>query len=410
MVCLPRHLLVRTSLIIAISSACWDQLPLKAAEQIPLWTGPAPTAPGGSAEVQPFLEVFPVASARANGAAFVICPGGGYGGLAADHEGTQVARWANGLGVAAFVLHYRLGPQGHHYPTQLIDVQRAVRLIRSRAPALGIDPHRIGIIGFSAGGHLASMAATLFNERPRLPGQVEDAVDAVSGRPDVAVLGYPVIALHSPHTHRGSRKNLLGPADADPLAETLSTDSRVTADTPPTFLFQTDEDTAVPADNAIAFYLACRRHRVPAELHVYERGPHGVGLALGNPVLGRWTDLLRDWLRDRAFLRPAARVGLKGTATVNGTPVSWGMVTFTPDDPDLPVACGRVRNGRFVIDGSQGPPQGQVTVTLRASAVDLPTATSLDGTVAVTERTPGSGPWRLTISPNQPELILEASN
>lgn len=278
---------------------------MQAAEPLPLWPGPAPKAAAAPAEPQPFLDVCLATAAEANGSAFVVCPGGGYGGLALGHEGVEIAEWCNAHGIAAFVLHYRLGKQGHHYPTQLIDVQRAIRLVRSKADQFGIDPARIGVIGFSAGGHLASMAATLFNEKPTLPGSAPDAVDAVSARPDLAVLCYPVIALNAQHTHRGSRKNLLGPADSDDLAEQLSTDRRVTAETPPTFIFQTDEDTAVPPENAVDFYLACRRAGVPAELHVYQPGRHGVGLAAKHPTVSSWPERLRDWLTLQGFLGEA---------------------------------------------------------------------------------------------------------
>ena len=291
--------------VLAGGLAVWLAASSQAAEALPLWDGPAPKAAAAPAEPQPFLDLYVPEKDRANGSALVICPGGGYGGLALGHEGLEVATWCNTHGIAAFVLHYRLGRQGHHYPTQLIDVQRAIRLVRSNANQFGIDPHRIGIMGFSAGGHLASMAATLFNEQATLPGPEPDAVDAVSARPDLAVLCYPVIALNAPHTHRGSRKNLLGPADDDDLAEQLSTDSRVTAETPPTFLFQTDEDTAVPPENAVGFYLACRRAGVPAELHIYQPGRHGVGLAADQPSVSSWPDRLRDWLRDRGFFTPA---------------------------------------------------------------------------------------------------------
>lgn len=375
-------------------------------EKLPLWNAAAPLSAGQTDADQPFLVVHPAAQDRACGAAFVICPGGGYGALAADHEGTQVARWCNGVGATAFVLHYRLGSKGYHHPVQLIDVQRAIRLVRSTADDHGIDPQRIGIIGFSAGGHLASMATTLFEERPE--GATSDAVDAVSARPDVAVLGYPVISLAEAHAHRGSRKNLLGPAaDDDALARRLSTDGRVTAATPPTFLFQTDEDTAVPAENAVAFYLACRRARVPAELHAYERGPHGVGLALGDPVLSTWSDHLRDWLRNRGFLRPSRRVAVKGRATVAGKPVSWGMVAFTPDDPLAPVAAARIRNGDFSVGATQGPVAGPVAITVTYSAADVPGTETATGVVTTKHQHPGAGPWRHDFSADSGPLALD---
>ncbi len=372
--------------------------------RVRLWPDGAPGARGDAETDQPFVDISRADPATANGAAFVICPGGGYGGLASDHEGRQIAKWCNGVGATALVLHYRLGSKGYHYPTQLLDVQRAVRFARANARRLGVDPSRIGIIGFSAGGHLASMAATLFDERPA--GGTDDAIDRESARPDVAVLAYPVISLGEMHAHRGSRKNLLGPADTDELAATLSTERRVTAATPPTFLFQTDEDAGVPAENAVAFYLACRRQGVPAELHSYRRGPHGVGFALGDHVLGGWSDLLRDWLRDRGFFRPVARTAVKGRATVGGVPVSWGMVTFRPDDPLAPVSSARIRNGAFSVDAADGPVVGPVTISVCASTADVPGLDTANGTFVVEEQSPGAGPWRLAIAPDQAELDL----
>lgn len=364
---------------------------------VPLWPENAPLAKGSAEVDQPFMEIYPAGDDAAGGPALVICPGGGYGGLAADHEGTQIARWANGIGATAFVLHYRLGSKGYHYPVQLLDVQRAIRHVRANALRYRIDPQRIGVIGFSAGGHLASMAATLFDERPE--GSTRDDVDAVSARPDVAVLGYPVISMTEPHAHRGSRKNLLGPAgDNDEAARRLDTDTRVTANTPPTFLFQTDEDSGVPAENAVSFYLACRRHRVPAELHVFERGPHGVGFALGDPVLSTWPDRLADWLRDREFLTIAKRVPVTGRVTIDGKPVSWGMISFAPENPRAPVATARVHNGGFKLDGKLGPVVGPVRVTVTYSAADAPGAASTNGVVTTTRPRPDAEPWRLDFS------------
>jgi hypothetical protein len=213
------------------------------------------------------------------------------------------------------------------------------------------------------------------------------------------------------HAHRGSRKNLLGPAaDDDDLARRLSTDGRVTAATPPTFLFQTDEDPGVPAENAFSFALACRRHGVPVELHLYERGPHGVGLALGDPQLSTWSSHLRDWLRDRGFLRPGGRAAVKGRITVDGTPVSWGTVTFTPADPLAPVAAARIRHGEFSLPAAHGPVAGPVTIAVTYSAADVPGLETPAGVVAVAEQRPGSGPWRHDFSNGGTEpLTLDIS-
>lgn len=302
------HLIYRLTVVVSIAFGLLSSVVsavVEAPQQLALWSTAAPKAAEAPDDPQPYLEIYQPAKNMANGSAMVICPGGGYGGLAVGHEGADVAAWCTANGTTAFVLHYRLGRQGHHYPTQLIDVQRAIRLVRAKAEQFTIDPHRVGIIGFSAGGHLASMAATLFREQPTLQGVQRDAVDDVSARPDLAVLCYPVIALNAPHAHRGSRRNLLGPHDSDALAEQLSTDHRVTKETPPTFLFQTDEDSGVPAENAVGFYLACRRAGVPAELHVYQPGRHGIGLATKYPGVATWPDRLRDWLTLQNFFTPA---------------------------------------------------------------------------------------------------------
>jgi acetyl esterase/lipase len=281
----------------------WMASVLSAAEleRLLLWPQGAPLAMGEATTDQPWLDVYPANKHQATGAAFLICPGGGYGGLASDHEGEQVARFFHSLGIDAFVLHYRLGTNGYHHPVQLMDVQRALRVVRSRAGAMKFDPAKVGIIGFSAGGHLTSMAATLFDEKP--VGGTNDDIDQLSARPDVAVPCYPVISLSAASAHKGSRKNLLGPRNEDDaLALSLSTETRVTEKTPPCFIFQTDDDAVVPAENAVAFYLACRKAKVPAELHIFKTGRHGVGLALSDPTLSAWPRLLTEWLRGHSFL------------------------------------------------------------------------------------------------------------
>ncbi|TDU81853.1 acetyl esterase/lipase [Prosthecobacter fusiformis] len=372
--------------------------------KVPLWPDGAPGAKGQEDKDQPFIYAWPAAKETATKAAFIVCPGGGYGGLAADHEGVQVARWFNGIGVSAFVLHYRLGTQGYHYPIQLMDVQRAIRHVRANAAQYGIDPNRIGVIGFSAGGHLSSMAATLFDEKPE--GMTNDAVDQVSARPDVAAPTYAVISMIDDFAHMGSRKNLLGPNDSDELARKVSTHLRVTPQTPPTFLFQTDEDTVVPAENAVNFYLACRKNGVPAELHCYKPGPHGVGLYLGDPVLGTWSGHLRDWLRNQGFLNPAERAAVTGKLTVNGKPVSWGNVVFSAEDPSAPVAGVRVRGGNFKLDAKAGPVVGKIKLRVSYSAADVPGLDTPDGTVTATEQKAGSGEWTVEIKPGDNKLDL----
>jgi acetyl esterase/lipase len=269
-----------------------------------LWPdGKTPHAPReGFKEVVPTLTAYlPSTEQKPNRCSVVVCPGGGYGGLALGHEGKDIATFFNEQGITVFILKYRLGSQGYHFPTQLADVQRAMRTARSQADALNLDPQRIGIMGFSAGGHLASMAATKFNETAYPP---SDDIDAISARPDFAILCYPVITMEEDFTHKGSRNNLLGPDKKDDatVAMQLSSEKNVTAETPPTFIFQTDADGAVPAENPVQFYLALRKHKIPAEMHIYQKGGHGVGLAKNDAVLSTWPGHLLAWLRVNKFI------------------------------------------------------------------------------------------------------------
>ncbi len=294
--------LMTAGVVLCASAACFGQdwmAPVGTPKTELLWPSGAPGALGAADDDKPALTTYLPSKGQATGTGIVICPGGGYSGLAMDHEGHEVARWLTSQGVAGFILKYRLGPKYHHH-AMLQDVLRAIRLVRSRAAELGLKPDHIGVMGFSAGGHLASSAATLFN----LPeGQVADGL-AVSSRPDFAVLGYPVILINQEQTHRGSQKNLLGENPSAELMARLSTEQQVTAQTPPTFIFQTDADTAVPAENAVKFYLALRKAGVKAELHIYQNGVHGVGLAPGDRELSTWGDRLLGWLRVNGWLTP----------------------------------------------------------------------------------------------------------
>jgi len=265
-----------------------------------LWPEGAPLAHGEDAIDQPNLSLYLAAAEHATGAAIVVCPGGGYGGLATTHEGHDVGVFFNQHGISAFILTYRFAPQYHH-PCPLLDVQRALRMVRARAQQWQIDPARIGVMGFSAGGHLASTALTHFDAGRK---DADDPIERVSCRPDFGILVYPVIALDQPYTHQGSKHNLLGERvnDAALVAE-LSTAQQVTAQTPPCFLVHTSGDTVVPPENSIDFYLALQRAKVPAELHVYERGQHGFGLAPKDPVLATWPEHLLAWLRVRGLLQ-----------------------------------------------------------------------------------------------------------
>ncbi len=266
-----------------------------------LWLNGAPGAVGTEAADKPSIAVWSPPTDKANGCAIVVCPGGGYGALAVDHEGKQIAEWLNSFGVTAFVLTYRIAPRYHH-PAPLLDAQRAVRTVRVRAAEWKVDSSRIGILGFSAGGHLASTVGTHFDEGSST---ATDPIEKASSRPDFMVLCYPVISFTQPYTHVGSRVNLIGASPAAELAASLSNETQVTAKTPPTFLFHTSADTGVPPENSVAFYLALIKAGVPAEMHIYEKGPHGVGLAKNDPVLSTWPERCRAWLESRGFLAMA---------------------------------------------------------------------------------------------------------
>jgi acetyl esterase/lipase len=263
-----------------------------------LWPGGVPGALGTAEEDVPTLTIYAPAAPQNTGTAIVICPGGGYARLAMDHEGHQVARLLTTRGITGVILKYRLGPRYRH-PAMLQDVLQAIRWTRHHAGDLHIKPDRVGVMGFSAGGHLASSAATLFDEGSA---SAAEPLGRVSSRPDFAVLAYPVVAMNESFTHTGSQQNLLGDDPASDLLLRLSTEKQVTPRTPPTFLFHTNEDTGVPAENSVQFYLALRKAGVPAELHIYEKGRHGVGLAPADAVLRTWTERLFDWMTGRGLL------------------------------------------------------------------------------------------------------------
>jgi acetyl esterase/lipase len=247
----------------------------------------------------PTVTAYPAPAGKACGTAVIICPGGAYTLLSMDKEGAEPAAWFNSLGVTAFVLKYRLAEYGH--PAPLRDVLRAVRLVRSRAVEFGLTADRIGVMGFSAGGHLASCAGTLY-DAPE--GRTGAPLDAVSARPDFLMLIYPVITMKDPFAHAGSRRNLLGENPTETQIEHLSTELRVTKDTPPAFLLTSWEDHTVPAENSLGFFAAMHRVGVPAELHAYEKGPHGIGLRPGFGPISDWPKLGEQWLRLHGWLKP----------------------------------------------------------------------------------------------------------
>ena len=262
-------------------------------ETFPLWPDGAPGALGTSEHDVPTLTVFRPDQKQATGAAMVICPGGGYGGLA-QHEGRDYALWLAKHGVTGFVLKYRLGSHGYRHPRMLEDAARAVRTVRARAREWNVDAQRIGIMGSSAGGHLASTLLTHFDA-----GQPDaaDPIERQSSRPDLGILCYAVITLGE-KTHQGSKRNLLGEKPSEELVRLLSNERQVTPQTPPTFVWHTAEDQAVPAENSLMFAAALQKNHVPYELHIYEKGPHGIGLANGHP----WTEQCARWLKLHSFI------------------------------------------------------------------------------------------------------------
>ncbi len=244
----------------------------------------------------PRLTFYP--AAEPTGAAVIVLPGGGYWCLA-DHEGEPVARWLSSLGIHGIVLNYRHRPDYAH-PHPLNDAQRAIRQVRHYAGQWGIDAARIGILGFSAGGHLAATASTLFE--PANP-QAADPLDRPGSRPDLSILLYPVITLEKHPTHGGSRQALLGNAPAADLLRRMCPEEQVTAQTPPAFLFHTLADDGVPMENSLLYAAALRQAKVAFELHIYERGNHGVGLAAEDAQLHTWPLLCGNWLKLRGFAR-----------------------------------------------------------------------------------------------------------
>lgn len=266
-----------------------------------LWPNGAPGAKGNDDGDKPSLTIYLPETEKATVTAVVIFPGGGYGHLAMDHEGHQIAEWLNSFGVAGFIVKYRHRNSGAGYghPAPIQDAQRAIRTVRSRAKQWGVDPDRIGIIGFSAGGHLASSAGTHFNTRYSEP---VDEIDRCSARPDFMILMYPVISFTEWYTHKGSMFNLLGKNPDKDLMESFSNEKQVTSDAPPTFLVHADDDKVVPVENSVAFYLALRKAKVPAEMHIYETGGHGFGPGVGKGSCSSWMVRCADWMKGRGLL------------------------------------------------------------------------------------------------------------
>jgi len=232
-------------------------------------------------------------------AVVIVCPGGSYAHLAMEKEGFVPARWLNAQGLSAVVLRYRLKDYGDPAPLQ--DVLQAIRLVRSRAVEWGVDPARIGVMGFSAGGHLAACAGTLYDDPA---GQTGGSYDAISGRPDFLILIYPVITMEEPYVHRGSRLSLLGPHPAPAAIAARSVETHVTANTPPAFLVHSSADPVVPVENSVLFYTALHRAGVPVEMHLYRTGPHGFGMNPGYGPTSEWPQRCAEWMRASGISAP----------------------------------------------------------------------------------------------------------
>jgi acetyl esterase/lipase len=264
---------------------------------IPLWSADAPGALGTNATDIPTLT--PYLAINATGAAMVICPGGGYAHLA-PHEGNDYALWLNQHGVMCFVLKYRLGSSGYHHPAMLNDAARAMRWVRAHADDYKIDPHRIGIMGSSAGGHLAATLLTHFDSGDT---NATDAIELQSSRPDIGILCYAVITMGE-FTHQGSKENLLGKNPSPELVKLLSNELQLTTNTPPCFIWTTFEDNVVPMENSMMFAEALRKNHVPFDLHIYEKGGHGMGLADKSPFAHPhpWANDCLFWLKAQKFV------------------------------------------------------------------------------------------------------------
>lgn len=293
--------IIGVAFLLSSLAATSEHAPPRGVESMLVWPDGAPGAVGNGPEDKPVLYLYPAKKRKNTGVAIVVCPGGGYSGLAMGYEGHEVAQRLNKYGISAFVLQYRLGPR-YRYPSPQLDAQQAIRIVRSRATEWKVDPAKIGILGFSAGGHLSAMTGVHYVEGK--PGAT-DPLERVSTRPDFLVLVYAVITMQGPEAHAGCVKNLLG-EDPDPaLVKECSTQLRVDAKSPPAFVVHTTADQAVPVANAVLFYNACVTAGVPAEMHLFEQGKHGVGMggtrAPGNPV-EEWPELCLRWLRFRGML------------------------------------------------------------------------------------------------------------
>ncbi len=329
-----------------------------------LWPDGAPEAVGDAVTDQPSLTVHLPDPDKATGTGIVVNPGGGYHILASDHEGLQVARELNRHGIAAFVLRYRLQPT-YEPSVALLDGKRAMRYVRYHAKKFGIAPDRIGMLGFSAGGNLAAATGTAFDA-----GDLDhaDPVERNSSRPDFLVPVYPAIDYQLFAESRGDREKY------------GSLQKLVTAETPPAFLVHTHEDN-LSANHSVVFYRALLEHGIQAELHVFGKGPHGTGLAPGDPDLGQWPHLLVNWLRRNRLLTSDPAYAIKGHVELEGKPLFWGSATFTPEDPNQPSAVAHMgwkSEGKFELKQDSGPCLGKHHVKVIVQATEFPNPKSGD--------------------------------
>ncbi len=337
------------ALVLALST------PILAQAQTPLrlWPGDAPGAKGQMPDDIPTLTPY-LPAANASGAAFIICPGGGYSGLSMDHEGRAYAQWLNQNGVAGFVLKYRLGSRGYRHPSMLQDATRAIRLVRSRAAEWKVDAGRVGVMGSSAGGHLASTLLTHFDAGDA---KSADPIERESSRPDLGVLCYAVITM-GPNTHGGSRDNLLGPNPPPELVKLLSNEQQVTPQTPPCFIWHTVADPVVKVENSLDFASALRKNGVPFDLHLYQNGGHGLGLDDDTPPFRNalpWAGDLLFWLKQQNFLTPQP---LQIIPTSQRVPQTWHYTTAQPTpnwaQPGFDDKAWQVGSGGFGTDAEPG--------------------------------------------------------
>ena len=340
-----------------------------------LWPEGAPLAKGSEVTDKPRLTIHLPPDDNATGAGIVIYPGGGFSKLASDNEGLHVARWLNSFGVAAFVVRYRLRP--NYEPTvALLDAQRAIRYVRHNAKTYSVHSNRIGVLGFSAGGHLATGVATRYDAGNP---EATDPIDRESSRPDFTVPIYPVIDEALPNL--------------------------VTPESPPAFLVATHEDLAPRIKSSLPFYEALLDNEVPAEMHVFAKGKHGAGLAPGDPSMGQWSTLLANWLRTSGFLTDKQRIAVSGTVTIDGKPLSWGGVAFIPEDPNAP-STWVFSSGKLNIDAASGPVPGPHRVevhVLSKNIADMTKGTySMDGPERYTKPSPdATEPLRVVIEANK---------